>query len=60
MVKIIELKNHYAAAMKEYKYSEAGCLLNIWYFRNTSPSSISNLAHYWEGNKILDGVDLIQ
>ena len=48
-----------AFATKESKYSEAGCLINLFHFRNTSPSRISSLVRYWVGNNILAGVDLI-
>ena len=48
-----------AVAIKESKYSEAGCLITLCYFPSTSPSSISNLVLYWAGNNILVGVDLI-
>ena len=29
-----------AVSIKESKYSEAGCLITIYYFRNNSPISI--------------------
>ena len=34
--------------------------MNRCYFRNTYPSSISNLVLYWSGNNILSRVNLIQ
>ena len=37
-----------AVAIKESKYSEAVCMINIWYFCDTSTSSISNLVIYCE------------
>ena len=46
--------------MKEYKYSEAGCLIYLCYFQNTSPSSISDLVCYWVRNNIMAGVNSIQ
>ena len=49
-----------AVATKESNNNEAGCIITLCYFRNTSPISISNLVLYWAGNNILDGVNLIQ
>ena len=49
-----------AVEIKESKYIEAGFLITIFYFRNNSPSIISNLVLYWAGNNILDGVNSIQ
>ena len=39
---------------------DAGCLITLCYFQNTSPSIISNLVLYWGENNILDRVNLIQ
>ena len=49
-----------AVAIEEYNNGEAGCLITICYFRNKSPSIISNLVLYWVVNNIMDGVNLIQ
>ena len=53
------MKTQSAVSIKESKYSEAGCLITLFNFRNTSPNGISSLVRYWEGNNILSGVDLI-
>ena len=50
----------YVVEIKESKYSEAGCLITLYYFKNNSPNIISNLVMYWSGNIILSGVDSIQ
>ena len=50
----------YTFEIKEYNNSEAGCLITLCYFRNTSPIIISNLVLYWAGNNILAGVYSIQ
>ena len=50
----------YTVSIKEYNNSESGCLITLCYFQNTFASIISNLVHYWAGNNILAGVDLIQ
>ena len=34
-------------------------MITLCYFRNTFPSSISNLVLYWAGNNILAGVGSI-
>ena len=47
-------------SIKEYNNSEAGCLINLCYFRNTSQSSISSLVLYREGNNTIFGVDSIR
>ena len=49
----------YVVAIKESKYSGAGCLITPCYFGNDSPSIISDLVMYWPYNNILDGVDYI-
>ena len=49
-----------AVAIKEYKFSESGCLINLLYFRNTFLISISNFVLYWAGNNNLPKVDSIQ
>ena len=49
-----------AVAIKESKYSEASFLITLCYFRNTSPSIISNWVLYWALNNILVVFDLIQ
>ena len=46
--------------IKESKYSETCCLINLSYFRNDSPSSISNLVLYYVVKNIMYGVDSIQ
>ena len=39
-LKTLGLNTCSEVAMKEYEYSEAVGMINLWYFRNTSPSSI--------------------
>ena len=46
--------------MKESNSSESGCLINLFYSKNTSPISISNLVMYWVINHSLDGVNSVQ
>ena len=60
IVNTIGIKTLDAVGIKESNNNWAGCLINICYFRNTSPSSISNLVLYWVGNYITSGVDSIQ
>ena len=56
----LQLKTLDSVAIKESNNSEAGWLITLCYFINSSPSSISNLVLYWAGNNIMDGVILIQ
>ena len=53
------LNTQYAVAIKKSNNSESGCLITLYYFGYTYPSSISNLVLYWAGNNILDGVNSI-
>ena len=46
----------YVVEIKESKYSEAGCLITLYYFKNNSPNIISNLVFNWAGNNILSEV----
>ena len=48
-----------AVVIKEFKYSDYGCLITLCYFRNNSPRSISSLFRYWVINNILYGVNLV-
>ena len=57
--KTIVLKTKDAVAIKESKYSEAGCLITLCYFQNNSPGSIFSLVCYWAVNSILYRVNLI-
>ena len=58
--KTLGLKNLDAVSIKESNNSEAGCLITLFYFRNTSPMCISNLLLYWSGYNIMDVVNSIQ
>ena len=53
------IKTQDGLATKESEYSEACCLLTLCYLKNTSPSKILVLAHYWAGKNILARVDSI-
>ena len=46
--------------IKASNNSEAGCLITLFYFRNTYPSIISDLDLYWVGNKYLSIFNSIQ
>ena len=46
-----------AVAIEEYNNGEAGCLITLCCFQNTSSISILNLVMYWVVNNILHGVN---
>ena len=52
---MIRLNTLNVVVIIDYKYSEAGCLITLGYFKNTSPGRILILVCYWDGNNILDG-----
>ena len=60
LINNLGLKNQDEAATKEYNNSDSSCGINIRYFLNTSPSSISNLVLYQAVNNILAEVGLIK
>ena len=59
IVKTLGRNTQDAAAIKEYKYSEAGFLITLCYLRNTSTISILGLVCYWAVNINLAGVYFI-
>ena len=49
----LALKTQDTVTTKEYRYSEAGCLIPLCYFNKIYPSIISNLVRYWAVNNIM-------
>ena len=50
--KTLGIKNLDAVTIKESNHSEAGCVITLYYFRNTYPSGILSLVRYREENNI--------